>query len=231
MMRKRTAHQSLRQDRDETGFTIPEVLIALLLFALIASACVYALRLGVDSRDQLGRVDQELRALQLSRILIKEDLAQFVSRPVRGEFGEASPIAFAGGQLSAQLRRNDDGDFLMEFVRGGVLNPDAVAPRSALQHVEYFFLDGAMIRRTRSFLDRTTNSAYQDRVMFDNLTAVEIEFLVGERRGELEWADAWPVSGGAIRPPRAVALTLFADNTQPLRQLFWIGNIAEVQGQ
>jgi prepilin-type N-terminal cleavage/methylation domain-containing protein len=59
----------------QQGLTLPEVLIALLVFSAIAATSVYALRLGVDSRDQLARVDDELKSFQLARTLIKEDMA------------------------------------------------------------------------------------------------------------------------------------------------------------
>lgn len=213
----------------QKGFTLAEVLIALLIFALIAAASVYALRLGVDSRDQLAEADAVLKRIQISRTLIKEDLAQIVSRSVRDEFGVRTGGAFSGGQVRFGRTESDDEKTLVAFTRGGWLNPDAVAPRSALQHVEYVFKDGALIRRAFVYLDETENSEFVERVLFENLESAEAEFLNGEIRGELEWADAWPLSSGTRTPPRAVAITLYEDGKEPLRQLFWIGDVGEAQ--
>lgn len=215
-----------RAVQKQKGMTLPEVMVALLVFSLISASSVYALRLGVDSRDQLEAADAELKSLQLARILIKEDLAQIVARPVRNEFGEQGQFIFEGGQSVFGGRIEDDERILFSFVRGGRINPGALAPRSALQHVEYVFRDGAVVRRSRSFVDETTNSETVERIIFDDIQDARAEFLNGQVRGELDWADAWPV-GGNGRPPRAVAVITEKENTPPLRQLFWIGGLGE----
>lgn len=207
----------------QKGFTLVEVMISLLIFALIASASVFALRLGVNARDQLDEADGELKALQIARILIKEDLLQVVPRQVRDEFGDLLPAAFVGGQLSVGGRLEDDEDSLIAFVRGGWVNPGAIEPRSALQHVEYIYRDNTLIRRSRLYLDETENSEVLERVLFKDLVSADVEFLTGEFQGELQWANAWPVSGTAGPPPKAVAIILRLDGDSELRQLFWIG--------
>ncbi len=210
----------------QRGMTLPEVLVALLVFAAIASASVYALRLGVDSRDQLAAADAELKAFQIARTLIKEDLAQVTRRKVRDEFGEIGPAAFRGNLVTFGGRVEDDENVLMAFVRDGWVNPGAHAPRSALQYVEYIFRDGALIRRARIYLDEAAQSDVIERVLFDGLEGASAAFLVGEERGELAWADIWPVSA-ASAPPPAVALRLEWPDRAPLEQRFWIGEMAE----
>ena len=213
--------------RAQKGLTLPEVLIALLVFSMIASASVYALRLGVDSRDQLDAADRALKNLQIARILIKEDLAQIVQRPVRDEFGVSLPNVFTGGQAVFGGRVEDDETVLFSFVRNGWINPGSLSPRSALQYVEYVFRDGAVVRRSRAYLDEASNGDETERTVFEGLTDARAEFLNGELRGELVWVEAWPASGGAlaVRPPRAVALTIEEESLAPLRQLFWIGDV------
>lgn len=211
--------------KSQNGVTLPEVLISLLIFALIASASVYALRLGVDSREQLSAADDQLKKLQIARILIKQDLAQVVARPARDEFGGLSPVYFSGGQTSFASRVEDDEKILISFTRGGWLNARAATPRSALQYVDYIFKGGAVIRRARIYIDETPNAEYVERVLFDGLSDASAKFLIGEFRGELDWADAWPISGSGQRPPRAVALVLEENGTETLRQLFWIGEL------
>ncbi|MHA7873583.1 MAG: type II secretion system minor pseudopilin GspJ, partial [Hyphococcus sp.] len=192
--------------RRQNGFTLPEVLVALLIFSLVAAASVYALRLGVDSRDQLSAADAELKQLQLARTLIKEDFAQVAQRPVRDEFGILTPAHFHGGQ-SLFFRRPADGETqLIAFTRSGWTNPNARAPRSTLQYVEYLVRDNALIRRARVYPDEAPRSETLERVLFTDIDSARMEFLVGEVRRELQWAEAWPVSGAQSPPPRAVAL-------------------------
>lgn len=208
----------------QRGMTLPEVLIALLVFTAIAAASVYALRLGVDSRDQLAAVDEELKTFQIARTILKDDLAQATQRRVRDEFGDSREAAFLGNLESFGARREDDERLLIGFVRSGWLNPGAEDPRSALQYVEYVFRNGALIRRARAYLDEAANADVTERVLIEDLETVQASFFLREERGELEWVDIWPVSGNAP-PPRAVSLVIEREGRAPLRQLFWIGDI------
>jgi len=209
----------------QSGFTLPEVLVALLIFSLIAAASVYALRLGVNARDQLGEADDALRELQLARMLIKEDMAQIVLRHVRDEFGDPAPAAFQGGRDIRRGRVEDDERILMSFTRAGWINPDARAPRSALQYVEYVRRGDQLIRRARLYLDDAGGGERIERVLFEGVEEAGVEFLSGEFRGALEWASEWPVPGATSAPP-AIALTISNEAVRDLRQLFWIGERA-----
>ncbi len=210
--------------RSQKGMTLPEVLIAILVFAAIASTSVYALRLGVDSRDQLAVADEQLKAFQIARTLIKEDMAQVVPRNVRDEFGENHAAPFQGNLVSFGARAADDEKTLLSFVRSGWRNPNAEAPRSTLQFVNYVFKNGALIRRARIYLDDASRSDEIERVLFEGLGNASAAFLIGETQGELDWADIWPVSSEDA-PPKAVSLTLEWPTGEPLVQLFWIGEM------
>ena len=58
----------------QRGLTLPELLIALLVFALISGAAVYSLRLSVEGREQLEKVDNDIRDMQIFRQVVKQDL-------------------------------------------------------------------------------------------------------------------------------------------------------------
>jgi len=211
----------------QRGLSLPEVLIALLVFSVIASTSVYALRLGVDARDQLSAADADLKDLQLARMLIKEDMAQIVLRPVRDEFGETLAAPFWGGRRIERGAASRDETILLSFVRAGWINPDARAPRSALQYVEYIQKGDQLIRRARAYLDDAKNAQQIERVLFSDLGGMSIEYLNGEFRGELQWASEWPLSVGAqgAGHPVAIALHIQRQRQGALRQLFWIGEV------
>ena len=216
---------SVRRRSRQHGLTMIEVMMALLVFSIVAAASVYTLRLGVDARDQLTQADDTLKDIQLARILIKEDLAQAVVRTTRDEFGVASPSPFQGGRNVVRTRIEDDERILVSFTRAGWINPRAAAPRSALQYVEYVLVGDEVIRRARIYLDDAGDSARQERVLFRGVEDAQVEFLSGEFRGELEWATEWPLPGAARAIPRAVAVTVNAEGLGELRQFFWIGEV------
>lgn len=210
----------------QRGLTLPELLIALLVFALIATAAVAALRLGVEARDQLGASEKRLSELQIANLLIKEDMAQLRSRIVRDEFGDPSGPAFRGGDERRPRREAEGERTLLAFVRAGWTNPGAGAPRSELQYVEYVEKEGALLRRVRPFLDDARGQPRFDRLLIRDAPKARLRFLIGEsplRAGELEWAEAWPLPGNDAFAPKALALSYASDRYGEFEQVFWIG--------
>lgn len=210
----------------EQGFTLPELLVALLIFSLIAAASVYALRLGVEARDQLVEADARLAEFQIARVIIRDDMAELVPRSVRDEFGAVLGPAFEGGSALRRRPAVDGERLLLSFVRGGWANPQNQAPRSRLQYVEYIENNGVVLRRVRPYLDDARGQPDFDRVLFRGARDIDISFLAGEIRGELDWASGWPLPGGAGFP-RAVTIAFSTSRYGALVQRFWIGDIAE----
>ena len=213
----------------QIGLTLPELLVALFVFALISSVGVYVLRLAVDGREQLTSVDKNLREWQLARIIIRQDLMQAVDRTVRDEFGEYQPGPMLGG-LGFSGRTPEAGERpLVAFVRGGWANYDAETPRSTLQYVEYVVKDENIVRRSRAYLDDARDLPQRDRALFHDVENVAFEFLLGETTRGLEWSENWPA--GAASMPQAVRLRFDTEKYGEMEQLFWIGADGAGAGQ
>jgi general secretion pathway protein J len=211
----------------QRGFTLPEFLVALLIFSLIASATVFALRLGVEARDQLDEAGRRLGDLHIARLIIKEDMAHLVARPVRDEFGSPAGPPFRGGIEAVERNARRDETRLLVFVRAGWANPGADSPRSTLQYVEYVAKGGALIRRTRPYLDDARNQQRFDSILLRDADDVELTFLAGEVRGALEWASAWPLAGRAAAAPRAISVASTSARYGRIEQRFWIGALGD----
>jgi general secretion pathway protein J len=209
----------------QRGVTLPELLVALLIFAMISSVGVYALRLGVDGREQLLETDERLREWQLARLTIRQDLAQVVSRAVRDEFGAPQPGPFLGGIGFSGRTPIAEETPLVAFVRGGWNNIDATTPRSTLQYVEYVLKEDDIVRRTRTYLDDARDQPERDRILFEDVEDVELEFLLGETSRGLEWGENWPAPGARSAPPRAIRLMFTSEHYGEIEQLFWLGEI------
>ena len=209
----------------QRGVTLPELLISLLIFAMISGVAVYALRLTVEGRDQLGLADSEIRDMQIARLLIKEDLLQAVPRVTRDEFGNANPGVFLGGKGLAFRPPKAGETVLMAFVRAGWENPGELSPRSTLQAVEYVLVGDNLVRRTRPYLDDARGQQRSDRALISGVDAAEVGFFAGQSSAGLQWSDLWPSpqSQGAI--PSAVRLTLSTRRLGRFDQLFYVGEI------
>ncbi len=206
----------------QRGVTLPELLVALFVFALISSVGVYALRLAVEGREQLTRIDANLRQWQLARITVRQDLMQIANRTARDEFGELQAGPVIGG-LGFAGRAPVTGEApLIGFVRAGWANYDTQNPRSTLQYVEYVLKDDDIVRRTRPYIDAARAQPVRDRMLFHDVSEVSLEFLLGETSRGLDWTENWPSGGTAA--PQAVKLQFRSKAYGDIEQLFWIGD-------
>lgn len=154
----------------EAGFTLVEMLVALVIFALLAGAGVGILRASIDSQ---AAVDQRLaEAGQIGRLhaVLASDLGQALDRPSRGP-GEERPAFFGDSQA-------------MGLVRAGWSNLDD-EQRSTLQRVEWRVEAGGLARIGHRRLDGPSEG--QPAILADRLSRVSLRY----RRADGGWGPAF----------------------------------------
>jgi general secretion pathway protein J len=194
------------------GFTLVEVLVALFIFAIIASASTVALSSTLQSKEAIKERSEILTSLQLARATLKLDLLQSVIRPTRDAFGTYDNIGFSGIQ-------NFPEEPFLKFVKRGWLNPTGLSARSNLQAVEYYLVGSNFVRRTLLRTDPTEQTPSNERILLTGIIGVNVEFLV-----DGTWQNQW--FGDAFddtRLPTAIALTLNSEEFGIIRQLFIVG--------
>lgn len=210
--------------RSQRGLTLPELLIALLIFAMISGAAVYALRLSVEGREQLEAADADIRDMQMARLILKRDFQGAVNRTVRDEFGNSYPAPFLGGDGLSFLPRVEGERLLMALVRRGWENPDDRAPRSTLQAVEYLMVGEDFVRRTRPYLDDARGQPHVDRVLLKGVPDLKLDFFTGQEASTgFVYSNLWPAPQGTGSIPSAVRLSATTERFGPIEQIFWIG--------
>lgn len=108
----------------ESGFTLVEMLVALVIFAILSAAGVAVLRGSVDSQAAVHSRLTQIGGLGRLHSLLASDLGQAADRPTRGPSGGRP--AFVGDPNQ------------MQFVRSGWTNLDG-EPRSDLQRLQWRF--------------------------------------------------------------------------------------------
>lgn len=175
------------------GFTLLELIIAMVVFSVLAVMAYQGLDNVLKARAQLEQRSQQLAALQQAWLWLERDLGQLAARPVRSEFGDALP---------ALLAQAGQRDWLVEFTRGGWRNPLGL-PRASLVRVAYGVKDGQLLRWHWQVLDRGTASRPVATVLLDGVQRIGIRYL--DRGGE--WQAYWPPAGREqelLSQPRAV---------------------------
>jgi len=179
------------------GFTLLELLVALAVFAIMATAAYSGLQSVLFTRAAVEAQAERLARIQLAMHILERDFEQSIDRPVRDEFGLEQP-AFAGGNLS---------DDLVVFTRVGWSNP-LDQRRATLQRVAYR-LDGEnnLLRLYWTTLDRGGVSEPREMILLEAVAEVQLRYL--DQNGE--WRPEWPpptVQQVQTPLPRAVEITL-----------------------
>ncbi|MES9976789.1 MAG: prepilin-type N-terminal cleavage/methylation domain-containing protein, partial [Candidatus Thiodiazotropha sp.] len=79
------------------GFTLLELLIAITIFAILATFVYSGLKVILDTEHQTSLYGQRIAKLQLGLNLMQRDIEQLVGRPVRDQYGDQQPALKSGG--------------------------------------------------------------------------------------------------------------------------------------
>ena len=189
-----------------SGFTLVEMLVALVVFGLLAAAGAAVMGSTLTSQSAVKSRVERFADFQRLRATLRADLAQAAPRRTRDTAGTAAGVAFIGGDAWG-----DNSERLFVVVRRGWENPDRVA-RPSLQYVEYRLAGGRLERRVRAALDGTALGPAQ--VLIDGVERSQVAFL---HQGA--WQTSWKGQSG-VELPRAVRLDLTMQGIGPVTQLF-----------
>ena len=187
------------------GFTLIEMMVALLIFALITAAGVAVMSSTLTNQGAVRVRVERYAELQRMRALVKADLSQAATRRTRGEDGLPALTAFAG--VSPWVV----GGPLLAFTRRGYENPDQ-APRASMQYVEYALVEGRLERRTRPALDGARLGPAQ--VLLADVESIQSAYLF-----DGVWRPTWRGEATADIPA-AVRLNVKLKDLGEIDQLF-----------
>jgi general secretion pathway protein J len=192
-----------RDNNQQSGFTLVELIIALFIFGMLAAAGVGLLTYSTQAQAVTAQRLEGIAAERRLTAILTNDLAQAVARVSRDLTGTPEP-AFRGGQ----------GPVLLRYVRAGLSNTGE-ASRSGLQRVEWRIEKGQLSRTARSLVDGAADA--NAIVMADNVERVALRF-----RNEGTWQSDW-VPSDPLELPEAVELIITRKGEAPLTRLFLAG--------
>ncbi|MBN8807717.1 MAG: type II secretion system minor pseudopilin GspJ [Sphingomonas sp.] len=186
------------------GFTLVEMLIALLIFGLLAAAGASLLAFSVRAQGVANRKLDDIAALYRFDNVLAGDLAQAMPRTTRDMGGNVRP-ALEGGNGASFLR----------LVRGGWDNIDGAA-RADVQKVEYVLGDdGTVGRIAYPMLDGAR--PLPPAAMLSRVASVALRYRL---RGA--WTDNWQGKPGT-QLPDAIELTITRSDGTVFREMFAVG--------
>lgn len=188
----------------QRGFTLIEVLVAVVIFVLLAAAAYTAIDTLIRTRIGVQQRAQSLHQLQRAIGRFERDLRQTLARGISNEFGERRPAL-------------DGSPTRIELSRAGLANP-LQATRAGIERVVWYVDDRHLQRAPYAVLDRAVNSQPTPTAMLDAITSITLSYYDGER-----WRPEWPPANTGVeaidRLPRAVALVIESERFGELRRV------------
>ena len=185
----------------EHGFTLVEVMVALMIFGMIAAAGVAILSFSIRAQAATAARLDDGSALARTISALSADLAQAMPRAARDEGGTLRP-AFVGEAATLML------------VRGGWTNIDA-APRATEQKVGWQIVEDALVRAGYPQIDGA--APLPPVSMLAGVQGLRLRY-----RYAGAWSDRWDGAGG-VPLPQAVEMTIDRANGVSWRTMFLVG--------
>lgn len=179
----------------ERGFTLVEMLVAMVIFGVLAAGGVGLLRASVDTQGAIDHRLDRVNGQERLAALFTADLGQALARPVLG-LGEDRQLSFEGTPSSLAL------------MRGGWANPDDL-PRSNVQRVQWTRRQADIARVAHLFLDGSDPG--QPAVILRDSDSFALRY----RRADGTWAESFSSTKEELLPA-AVELTVQVRGQPPL---------------
>lgn len=188
------------------GFTLLELLVALLIFAVLAVMAYGGLQVVLDAQDRTEQQSARLAELQTCFAILGRDIEQIIDRDIRDNYGEVKGALLGDG-------------FTLEFTRIGWRNPGGFR-RSHLQRVAYVVDEGRLVRQRWQVLDRAQNSTPVDNNLLDNVNALEVRFLDQQQNWQSQWPPQTIGTNAVTGLPRAIEVVVDVEGWGRIRRLF-----------
>jgi general secretion pathway protein J len=194
------AQRALRRRVD--GFTLVELLAALLMLSLLSLLCYRGLSAVLDARDHVRQETDKWRSVASFLARFEQDVLLAAPRPVRTVAGTLAP--WRGQARDAREPQLE----LTRFASTDMDNARRVASRlNAQQEIELWLWPG---------LDMAPAAAPARYPVLGGVTRFDIHYL-GDA---LAWADAWPASARDAPIPLAVRLRLVLASGEEIVRVF-----------
>jgi general secretion pathway protein J len=189
------------------GFTLIEVLVALLVFALLAGFGYRGLAAVVDAGERLTAETNKWRDLALAFEHMRLSFTQVADRPIRDRH-DATARAFA-----AVAATRNSSEPLLSFTRMGFAGHEGAAADQ--QRVGYRLREDRLEQLVWPVLDQAPHTEPQSVALLAGVRELTFSYL---HQGK--WHAAWPPGDSDARHPAAVQVVLRLANGEHYQRVF-----------
>ncbi|MDX2372838.1 type II secretion system minor pseudopilin GspJ [Psychrobacter sp. PP-21] len=165
----------------QRGFTLLELMVAMAIFAMLAVAGWQVFDSVNRARERAQTHADNLAVLQYAYLQLQQDMAQVVpyqalsdpnvsvAVPTNNRTDSTSPAGKQTRETVPEPFMKVDSEHI-SFVRFADPDPRYQSSTS-IQHIEYVFADGRLIRRQYTSLENGSNSVSLDSVLLEDISA------------------------------------------------------------
>jgi len=201
-----------RLNKQNEGFTLIEILVAMAIFTIIGLASTGVLTSVINSDQLSSERFEKLEQLQRAMLTIERDILQIVPRAVRIN-GEPVSAVISGGEDVF----DSDADGL-GFVRIGWHNPQMLLPRSTLQAVGYRIQEQQLQRLYGNYVDNVIGYEPKVKILLSGIEDFQVSFLTDVE--QLEKPQEWEETYSSTTLPIAVSITIVSKTFGEIRREF-----------
>lgn len=191
-----------------SGFTLVEMLVALIILSLLSIAGYRGLNAMIQTREHVAAETRHWQHLSQLFARMEQDIAQAVRRPVRDRegkvretwIGQATPVG--------------DEDAELTFTRSGM--PGQGRSQAAPQRIAYRFEHDSIVLLHWKSLDLSPNSVAIRYPLLEGVRAFKLRYMdsVGN------WYPQWPISNIGLELPAATEVSLTLASGEQITRVF-----------
>lgn len=199
----------------QCGFTLIEVMIAIVIMAMIAVMTSQSFTAAIISSEATQEAISRMAAVDRVWVLLEGDLRNAI--PALPKVAREAPIP--------PIYLDPSEDYRLSILRGGYANPLKL-PRTEMVRVGYRFEDQVLWRDTWvNIADNDERNARPQRIL-DGIDDIIIKALPNNNRSSVAsgpWQERWPATGIAPNElPAAIEVTLILPDFGEIKRIYSI---------
>ena len=204
--------------KQQTGFTLLELLVALAIFAQLSVMAYAGLSTVLTANQVLDTSMERLTEVQRSMMFISRDIRQTVNRGIRDTFGDTKQPLIGASEFDTL------GTPAIELTRIGYPNPLGTK-RSFLQRVAYRLEEETLYRQSWRVLDQAQDTQPDILAICQNVEAFQLRYLDWENNWHEQWPPINPEYQGPVLPMAIEVSLSLTDWGKVVRLLPLVGTV------
>ena len=187
----------------QRGFTLLELLVAIVIFALVSVMAYRGLNAVIEARQRVAAESQKWRDLSLFFARLGDDVTHPAHRPIRDKDGLLQPEWVA--------KKNIIGSYDANLYLTG-MGVSGQRP----ERIGYRLQQGAIEELIWPNLDQAPREVPAIYRLLSGVKEFKLRYLTNDNH----WVDGWPLAGQVGGLPRALQVTVVLDSGESLQRIF-----------